>query len=139
MATKPLEHAPTDVPPRNRSSDRVPGVWPVGDVADLWMPWMNLWMNSWSALLGPYGPTTSIRPATRTQLALKADRRETEVPWVPQIESTVIPFRRRDDRPGMEATKLSMRVRVPSLPWVGGSNVISIDTVMPHHRDENKD
>jgi hypothetical protein len=138
MARKVLEHDTAQAPPRNRVTDHVAGAWPVAEVADLWMPWMNLWMRSWSAMLGPYGPTTSIRPAP-TPLALKADLREPDAPWVPKIESTVIPFRRRDDRPGMEATKLSMRMRVPSLPWVGGSNVISIDTVMPHPKEEHKD
>lgn len=92
------------------------------------VPWLNLWADAWTAWLQQCEANMS---ALQAGDAESADRRQNGASWLPQFESKVIPFRRSDDKPGVEATKLSMRFRMPSFPWMVGSNIIAIDTVMP--------
>lgn len=92
------------------------------------VPWLNLWADAWSAWLQQCEAHIS---APQPGDADSTDRRQGATSWLPQFESKVIPFRRSDDKPGVEATKLSMRFRVPAFPWMVGSNIIAIDTVMP--------
>lgn len=97
------------------------------------LPWLKLWSDAWALwcgqLLAPFAP-----PAAGSV----DERRTAALPWVPQLDATVIPFRRRDDHPGLEATRWSLRLHVPAPPWLGASsNVIAIDTVVPRaHKPE---
>lgn len=100
----------------------------------LGLPWLNLWAQAWQAWLAPHAqPLEGPAPT--------AERRQTAGAWLPQFEATVIPFRRRDDVAGTQATRLSMRVHVPGLPWLGSpGNVIMIDTLLPRpHPDAEQD
>lgn len=100
--------------------------------AFMFLPWMKLWADAWAGWIQQYEASTSAKPGD----ADSEDRRQNVVPWLPQFESKVIPFRRSDDVPGAEATKLSMRIRVPAFPWMVGSNIIAIDTVMPRATEQ---
>ena len=116
-------------PPEDRNVPR----WPLDDMAANWMglPWMNMWMQSWFAWLQQFERNVS-GLASQATPSRADDRRQAPLPWVPQFDSTVVPLRRRDDLPGSEATKVSMRLHVPAFPWTGAhSNVIAIDTLMP--------
>lgn len=113
--------------------------WPMGDLLALWSGqfWMNMWMQGWSAWLQQFGLSG---PARQTLPGNGDDRRQPAIPWLPQFEATVVPLRRRDDLPGAEAAKVSMRLRVPTFPWTAGtSNVIAIDTLMPRPAGEADD
>ena len=103
---------------------------PMTELAAAFMgvPWMKVWADAWTGWIQQYEASMS---ALQRGGADSEDRRQNAVSWMPQFESKVIPFRRSDDLPGAEATKLSMRLRVPVFPWMGGSNIIAIDTVMP--------
>ncbi|WP_407280843.1 hypothetical protein U5817_11440 [Aromatoleum evansii] len=140
MPKKAVAHESAHAPPVDAAPDESRVAWPFSDIAAVWtgVPWINLWMQSWATWLGQHGPEIERSPATGRVRAPRPERRQAELPWVPKIESTVIPFCRSEDEPGAEATRLSMRVRVPTLPWMGGSNVISIDTVMPHGFDKKR-
>lgn len=96
-------------------------------LAQVWlgMPWTGWWMQGWNAWLQQYRVDGAA--------ADPDDRRNNGLPpWLPKVESTVVPFRRRDDPPGAEGARISLRVRMPSLPWTEGSgSVISIDTLTP--------
>jgi hypothetical protein len=95
----------------------------------LGLPWVNLWLQAWASWLEQWGMVGRSRPPGA---AADQERRQPELPWVPQFEATVVPLRRRDDQPGAEAAKVSMRLRVPAFPWSPGtSNIIAIDTLMP--------
>jgi hypothetical protein len=90
---------------------------------------MDMCMQVWAAWLAPWGATGA---ASQSGRAPENDRRDSGPPWVPQFQSTVVPLHRRDDEAGAEAEKVSMRLRVPVLPWDGGSrSVIAIDTLLP--------
>lgn len=94
------------------------------------LPWLKLWSDAWELWSGQL-QALSAPPAA----GAGDERRAPAVPWVPQLDATVIPFRRRDDQPGLEATRWSLRLHVPAPPWLGGSgNVIAIDTVVPRTR-----
>ena len=137
MPKKAISHEPAHAPPDRSAPDESHSRWPFADLTAAWMrmPWIDMWMQSWATWLGQHGPNNaSAHPSGRARAPLP-ERRHAEIPWVPKLESTVIPFCRSEDEPGAEATRLSMRMRVPTLPWMGGSNVISIDTVMPHRPD----
>lgn len=92
------------------------------------LPWVNPWMAWWTSMWagwlgqGPYGP-----PGTNR-------RSEDTPPWLPSVQAAIIPLRRHTDRPGQQADRLSMRVRTPNLPWLGGGNVIAFDAVVPRAR-----
>lgn len=99
---------------------------PIDGLAQAWlgMPWMGWWMQGWTSWFESYG----VKGAASDD----DDRRDAVVPWLPKIESTVVPFRRRDDPPGAEGARISLRVRVPGLPWSESpGSVISIDTLTP--------
>ena len=138
---KVIAHESAHAPPVEAAPDESHATWPFADVTAAWMgmPWVNLWMQSWATWLGQHGPDIAPARASGRTRSARPERRRAELPWVPKIESTVIPFCRTEDEPGTEATRLSMRVRMPTLPWMGGSNVISIDTVMPHGPDKKRD
>lgn len=140
MPKKAVAHESEHSPPVDAATDESRLAWPLSDLATArtGMPWINLWMQSWATWLGQHGPESAPARAPGRVRAPRPERRHAEIPWVPKIESTVIPFCRSEDEPGAEATRLSMRVRVPTLPWMGGSNVISIDTVMPHGSDKKR-
>lgn len=140
MPKKAVAHESAHAPPADTATDESRLAWPLSDLAAAWtgMPWINLWMQSWATWLGQHGPESAPAHASGRVRAPRPERRHAEIPWVPKIESSVIPFCRSEDEPGAEATRLSMRVRVPILPWMGGSNVISIDTVMPHGPDRKR-
>ncbi|NMG75171.1 hypothetical protein [Aromatoleum diolicum] len=131
MATKtsPRKHAPraSHGPSDTGSAPQ----WAMEDLAAAWMgiPWMKLWMQAWTAWAEQWGVNAA---ALQGSGASAEDRRQAGLTWLPQLETTVIPLRRRDDHPGTEASKVSLRVRVPALPWTAGTtNIIAIDTLMP--------
>lgn len=141
MPKKAIAHGSAHEPPKNATTDESRAAWPFSDLTAAWMgmPWFNLWMRSWARWLGPQNLAGGRMHSSVRADSGRPERRHEEAPWVPRIESTVIPFCRSEDAPGSEATKLSMRVRVPTLPWMGGSNVISIDTVMPHGPEKKRE
>ncbi|MCC4117356.1 hypothetical protein LLG90_18540 [Aromatoleum toluclasticum] len=141
MPRKATAHEPAHAPPIDAAPDESRATWPFADVTAAWMgmPWVNLWMQSWATWLGQHDEGHPPARSSGRARSRRPERRHAELPWVPRIESTVIPFCRSEDEPGAEATRLSMRLRVPTLPWMGGSNVISIDTVMPHGPDKKRD
>lgn len=104
----------------------LPLMWPG---PSLMTPWLEFWGNYWAHWLGRGFSTTTRRPARRH--SGEPERRQEDVlPWVPKVETTVIPLRRRTDPPGQQAAKISMELRVPSLPWLGGGKVIAIDALL---------
>lgn len=109
----------------------LPLVWPG---LSLMTPWLEFWGNYWAHWLGRGFSTTTRRPARRH--SGEPERRQEEaLPWVPKVETTVIPLRRRTDPPGQQAAKISMELRVPALPWLGGGNVISMDAFLPRDQE----
>lgn len=88
--------------------------------------WLRLWEQIWAVAPAP----------ARPRRGGEHERRHADnVPWVPQFEATVIPLRRRTDPPGAEATRLSMRLPMPPMPWSeGGANVISVETIIARRR-----
>jgi hypothetical protein len=114
---------------RTAPGAELPPVWP----GLPWMnPWMELWTSMWSTWLG-YG--FHRRPGAGRQPAAGERRHEDGVPWLPTVERTVIPLRRRTDPPGRQADRISMRVQVPNLLWLGGENVIAFDAVVPRSQE----
>jgi hypothetical protein len=94
-------------------------VWPM-------LPWMTYWAEVWGAWLGGF-PGVSV-----ASLKGKEERRQEDgLPWLPKVETMVIPLRRRTDPPGGAAARISMRMQIPPLSWLGGGNVIAIDTLVP--------
>lgn len=110
-------HAADEASSQAAPAEGLPPAW-------LGMPWMNWWMQGWTTWLQNF--------AANAAPASDDDRRNAVLPWLPKVESTVVPFRRRDDPPGAEGARISLRVRVPGLPWSEHSgSVISIDTMTP--------
>jgi len=122
------------LPPQNRDS----GTSSMDELVGAWMgvPWMNMWMDAWRIWLQQYEAAI---PRLQDASGGTDDRRQASVPWLPQVETTVIPFRRREDAPGVEATRLSLRFRVPAFPWLPGTNIIAVDTVVPRGTETTKD
>lgn len=91
--------------------------------------WFEVWMRSWQSILEAAQPG-------HARLDSPDDRKEERrrvpgMPWMPRVEASVIPLRRRTDPPASEATRISMRVIVPSLPWNGAAgNVLTLDTLV---------
>jgi len=129
-------HSPArQSPPDGRNAP----TWPMEDLAAAWMglPWIDLWMKAWTAWLEQCGANVA---ALQGAQATTDDRRQPGLAWLPQVESTVIPLRRSGDRPGTEAAKVSLRFRVPALPWTAGtSNIVAIDTLMPRLMETSAD
>ena len=107
------------------------GMFPMWPAVPWMNPWFELWTTMWSGWLG-YG--VQRHPGAARPAAGGERRREDGLPWVPKVETTVIPLRRRTDPPGQQADRISMRMQVPSLPWLGGENVIAFDAVVPRSR-----
>lgn len=104
----------------------------LNDMAALCMglPWLKLWSDAWAIWSGQLQVLAASHEAASSD-----ERRNAVAPWVPHFDATVIPFRRREDQPGMEATCWSLRLHVPAPPWLGASNnVIAIDTLVPRAR-----
>lgn len=104
-----------------------------GGLAYAWMggPWIEAWVDIWSAWMD-----VATKAGSASQSSGEAgDRRHLAVgiPWVPRVESTVVPLRRSSDPPGATSSRISMRLQMPTLPWLGdgGSNVIAIDALVP--------
>lgn len=128
-----VRHEPEAPVGSQRGPASAPDGAPMAQLAAMWMglPWLELWMRGWEAW---YGPLCAAIP--QADSASAQDRRKAAVPWMPQVDATVIPFRRRDDAPGQEATRWSLRLHVPAPPWLGASsNVIAIDTLLPRGRE----
>lgn len=109
----------------------------MGALAAMWMglPWFELWVRGWEVWCGQWREAIPDVDAFASQ-----ERRKAPLPWVPQVEATVIPLRRREDAPGLEATRWSLHLHVPAPPWMGASsNVIAIDTVLPRARDADSE
>lgn len=104
-------------------------LWPA---TKLGIAWVEICMQTWGAWLEMCGVGGTALAAGRGGADGRADdRREVGPAWLPKFESKLVPLHRRDDQ-GAEAAQVSMRVRVPTLPWAGGSrSVIAIDTLMP--------
>lgn len=105
--------------------DPVTLLWPM---SSLGLAWMNMCLEIWGAYLEQWSESAAKRPPGSS---VAADRRDAGMPWLPQFASTVVPLHRREDAPAGEADKLSVRLRVPALPWGGGGSVIAIDTLVP--------
>lgn len=109
---------------RKQGAASLPPLW-----SGLWMtPWVDFWTSMWTSWLGQGGFGL---PNMRPHHGEAARRQEDSLPWLPRVETTVIPLRRRTDPPGEQAEKISLRVQ---MPWLGGGNVIAIDTVVPRGR-----
>jgi hypothetical protein len=113
---------------------QLPQMWP-----DLpWMnPWMEFWRSMWAGWLGH-----GLYHSSEAERAVGGERRHDDgLPWMPKVETTVIPLRRRTDPPGQHADRISMRVQIPNLPWLGGENVIAFDAVVPrsHETEQQAD
>lgn len=103
--------------------------WPTEPLMAAWLglPWINLSYQAWTAWMEFFGLGGGSREPASVE-----ERRQAAMSWLPQIESTVVPMRRRDDQPGAEAAKISMRIHVPPLPWEDGNgSVIAIDSLRP--------
>lgn len=130
MNSKATTHAPRHASASRRAAatDQPPQLQELV-AACMGLPWLDMWMRAWSAWFDMPAASGFAPLGERSDAA---DRRQAGMPWLPQFESQVIPFRRRDDDPRLAATKVSMRMRVPAFPWIlGTSNVIAIDTLMP--------
>lgn len=111
------------------TGNSVAAPWPTEPLVAAWLglPWLNLGCQAWTAWMEFYGLGEPSREPVGAD-----ERRQAGMSWLPQIESTVVPMRRRDDLPGAEAAKISMRIHVPPLPWEGGTgSVIAIDSLRP--------
>lgn len=95
-------------------------------------PWLELWAGFWTTWLGP---GFQVWPTGERQPPGSERRQEDGLPWMPKLETTVIPLRRRTDPPGQHAEKISLRMQLPNLPWLGDSKVIAIDTVVQRARE----
>lgn len=113
-----------------RSGASEAALWPV---TRLTIAWTEVCMQTWSAWLEMCGVNGAAFQAAQGGAEGRADdRREIGPAWLPKFESKLVPLNRREDQAGAEAAKVSMRVRVPALPWAAGSrSVIAIDTLMP--------
>lgn len=111
-------------------------MWPGQPWMTPWMtPWVEFWANYWTTLLGQ---GLAAPQSVSQRRGEGTDRRHGEgLPWLPKVETSVIPLSRRTDPPGQQADKISMRVQVPNLPWIGGGNVIAFDAVVPRSDRED--
>lgn len=129
--TPPLENPSPAVPKATGNS--VAAAWPTEPMIAAWLglPWINLSCQAWTAWMEFCG-FGAARRETGGESGSADERRQAAMSWLPQIESTVVPMRRRDDLPGAEAAKISMRIHVPPLPWeAGNGSVIAIDSLRP--------
>lgn len=96
--------------------------------AYLWpmLPWMMGWAEFWSAWLGGVPQPTLAGGASQG----RGRHQEDGLLWLPKVEATVIPLRRHSDPPEGKASRLSLRVQIPALPWLGAGNVIAIDATV---------
>lgn len=125
--TPPLEN-PSPAEPKT-TGNSVAAPWPTEPLMAAWLglPWINLSCQAWTAWMEFCG-----LGGARREPSSADERRQAAMSWLPQIESTVVPMRRRDDQPGAEAAKISMRIHVPPLPWEDGNgSVIAIDSLRP--------
>lgn len=100
--------------------------------------WLEVWMRGWQSIMEAAQPGHA-RPGSPEDSA-EERRRIPGLPWVPRVEASVIPLRRRSDPPASEATRISMRVMLPSLPWNGAAgNVLTLDTLVPRRDPEAPD
>lgn len=139
MPRKTQTREPPRAAGRSPPGDGSDPQWPLDSLTASWLglPWVNMWMQVWSTWLEQFA---AIAAARKSGLPATEERRQDGLPWLPQFDSTVVPLRRRDDLPGAEATKVSMRVRLPAFPWVAaGSNVVAIDTLIPRPLDAPDD
>lgn len=123
---------PLETPPpaeAKATGNSVAAAWPTEPLIAAWLglPWINLSCQAWTAWMEFCGLGAASREPAGAD-----ERRQAAMSWLPQIESTVVPMRRRDDTPGAEAAKISMRIHVPPLPWeAGNGSVIAIDSLRP--------
>lgn len=98
--------------------------------AYLWpmLPWMMGWAEFWSAWLGGVPQPNLAGGASQDQGRRQEDG--LPLPWLPKVEATVIPLRRHNDPPEGQASRISLRVHIPTLPWLGAGNMIAIDTTV---------
>lgn len=125
--TPPPENPPPIDPRATGNSVAAP--WPTEPLMAAWLglPWISLGCQAWTAWMEFYGFGEAGREPAGAD-----ERRQAGISWLPQIESSVVPMRRRDDLPGAEAAKISMRIHVPPLPWESGKgSVIAIDSLRP--------
>lgn len=109
------------------------GNWPLPseEAMAMWFgtPWMTMWARAWTAWMQQLSALTALPGGDSER---DDERRLQGLPWLPYVETTVVPLRRSSDPPGAAAAKVSLRVRVPTSPWTPSeSNVISIDALMP--------
>lgn len=130
MARKsPLPATPQHYAPPTNTGNNVTAPWPTEPLVAAWLglPWINLGCQAWTAWMEFCGFGGASREPADAE-----ERRQATMSWLPQIESTVVPMRRRDDLPGAEAAKISMRIHVPPLPWeAGNGSVVAIDSLRP--------
>lgn len=113
--------------------DITAGNWPIlsEEALAMWFgtPWLTMWARTWTTWMQQLSALTALPTGDADR---DDERRLRGLPWLPYVETTVVPLRRSSDPPGAEAAKVSLRLRVPSSPWTPSeTNVISFDALMP--------
>ncbi len=127
-----------DEAPTEDSAERDPPDAAPFSAAAAWVPWLGLpwtaWnegLRLWQAWCQAWQPNGSGVVGPPAEVAELGERRMAPIaPWLPQVDATVIPLRRNGDAPGARAARLSLRVRMPSLPWSGPGEVIALEAIV---------
>ena len=97
--------------------------WPAAAMVES-MKWFGMWLQGTQCLW----EAASTFAQTGKSAGNNVQRRTSDLPWVPRIDTNVIPLRRRTDQPGSQATRISMRL---PMPWpMGGADVVSIEAIL---------
>lgn len=94
------------------------------------LAWYEAWIKMWTAAFDPR--RADDLSEGRSSEPSRAERRAAGLPWVPQLDAKVIPLRRATDSDGTEASRISLRMAVPTLfAGLDTANVICFETIMP--------
>lgn len=85
--------------------------------------------ESWLKVVStPLSAALGVDPSRPFAAGANGERRASVLPWMPKLETQVIPFRRATDPPGAEGSRITMRMAMPA---IFGASAVSIDTLVP--------
>lgn len=123
--------------PAARSGAEAPDMTELG--RDLAASWEQAMMSglacyeSWLKIVSsPFNGAFGFDGARLLGAGADGERRASGLPWVPQFDTKVIPFRRATDPPGAEGSRITMRMAMPAVFGASAyTNVLSVDTLVP--------
>lgn len=122
-AQRSVAHSATEAPDLTELATEVASSWNRAMASGL------ACYESWlKAVSTPFTATLGLDPSQTSSVAADGERRAGVLPWMPKLETQVIPLRRATDPPGAEGSRITMRL---AMPPVFGASAVSIDTLMP--------